>query len=186
MPDGVWTIPEDYLDKAAEFEGRRQGRASLSVRSWLSLEQQIEREGVTWLDDVAGGAQGKRLVGARQARLDWLRQQGWLAPDEETPGEEVRSRLLRREREMAAVRITKASGRVEVALQTGETISGRYERAVSLGSGRFAVIGNAKAFALVPWRAEIERHRGRELVAKRTAQGLSWTIGMGRKKGLSR
>ncbi|WP_158085630.1 DUF3363 domain-containing protein [Henriciella aquimarina] len=186
MPDGVWTIPEDYLGKAAQFEGRRQGGVSLSVRSWLSLEEQIRREGVTWLDDVADGTQGKRLIAARQARLAWLQQQGWLASDQVTLGAEARSRLCRREQDIAVARIAKASGRSEVTLQTGEAISGRYEQALSLGSGRFVVIGNAKAFALVPWRAEIERHRGRELVAKRTAQGLSWTIGMGRQKGLSR
>ncbi|HAW56119.1 MAG TPA: conjugal transfer protein TraI, partial [Hyphomonas sp.] len=70
--------------------------------------------------------------------------------------------------------------------RTGETFDGRFEGAVDLGNRRLALIGNAKAFALVPWRPEIERHRGREMIARRTAKGVSWTIGVGRAKVLSR
>ncbi len=186
MPDGTWPIPEDYLEKAAEFEAGRHGNVRLSVRSWLSLEQQTEREGATWLDDLSAGTQTRRLVAARRARLDWLREQGFLPPGEQTLGRDARSLLVRRDRARAVARIAEASGRVEVELHTGETISGRYERPVDLGAGRYAIIGNARHFALVPWRPDIERHRGRDLVARRTAQGVSWTIGIRRQRGRSR
>jgi hypothetical protein len=47
-----------------------------------------------------------------------------------------------------------------------------------------ALVGNAKAFAQVPWRPEMERHRGRDMAFQRTEYGVSWTIGM--ERGLER
>lgn len=186
MQDGSWTIPDDYLERAAEFEAGRAGGVSLKTLSWLKLEEQVTHQGVTWLDEEHGEKVGARLHSARQARIAWLREQGLLAPDTDRLDAEARNRLRQSERAAVAARIAKQSGRQQVELQTGDTITGNYERAINLGSERVAVIGNAKEFALVPWRPEIERHRGRELVATRTAQGVSWTIGVSRQRGLSR
>lgn len=186
MQDGSWTIPDDYLEKAAAFEARRAEGVSLKTLSWLTLQEQVTHQGVTWLDEEHGEKVGARLHSVRQARIAWLREQGLLAPDTDRLDAEARSRLGQSDHAAIVARIANQSGRQKVELQTGDTITGKYERAINLGSGRVAVIGNAKEFALVPWRAEIERHRGRELVAKRTAQGVSWTIGMGRQRGLSR
>jgi hypothetical protein len=186
MRDGSWTIPDDYLEKAAEFEADRAGGVSLKTLSWLALEEQVTHRGATWLDEGHGDKDGSRLRSVRQSRIAWLREQGLLAPETDTLDAEARGRLRQSEHAAAVARIAKQSGRQHAELQTGDTITGKYERAINLGSGRVAVIGNAKEFALVPWRAEIERHRGRELVAKRTAQGVSWTVGMSRQRGLSR
>ena len=186
MQDGSWTIPDDYLEKAAEFEAGRAGGVSLKTLSWLTLEEQVTHRGVTWLDEEHGKKDGRRLRSARQARSTWLREQGLLAPDASMLDVEACNRLRQSEHAAVTARIAKQSARQKIELQTGDTITGKYERAINLGSGRVAVIGNAKEFALVPWRPEIERHRGRELVAKRTAQGVSWTIGMSRQRGLSR
>ena len=186
MQDGSWTIPDDYLEKAAAYEADRAGGVSLKTLSWLTLEEQVAHRGATWLDEGHGDKDGSRLQSARQARIAWLREQGLLAPDTDTLDAEARGRLRQSEHAAVVARIAKQSGRQHAELQTGDTITGTYERAINLGSGRVAVIGNAKEFALVPWRPEIERHRGRELVAKRTAQGVSWTIGMSRPRGLSR
>ena len=186
MQDGSWTIPDEYLEKAAEFEADRAGGVNLKTLSWLTLEEQVTHRGVVWLDQEHGEKVGARLHSVRQARIAWLREQGLLAPDAKALNAEARNRLRQSEHAAVAARIAKQSGRQQIELQTGDTITGQYERAINLGSGRVAVIGNAKEFALVPWRPEIERHRGRELVAKRTAQGVSWTIGMSRQRGLSR
>tara|TARA_R110001606_G_scaffold199398_1_gene347088 strand:+ start:1260 stop:3209 length:1950 start_codon:yes stop_codon:yes gene_type:complete len=186
MQDGSWAIPNNYLEKAVAFEADRAGGVSLKTLSWLTLEEQVTHRGVTWLDEGHGDKDGSRLRSARQARIAWLREQGLLAPDANTLDAEARGRLRQSEHAAVVARIAKQSGRQQVELQTSDTITGQYERAINLGSGRVAVIGNAKEFALVPWRAEIERHSGRELVAKRTAQGVSWTIGMSRQRGLSR
>lgn len=57
---------------------------------------------------------------------------------------------------------------------------------VDLASGRMALIGNQKAFALVPWRPDLERQRGRSLMIEQRAKGLSWSFPSGRARGLSR
>ncbi|MAB10656.1 DUF3363 domain-containing protein [Hyphomonas sp.] len=186
MQDGSWTVPNDYLEKALAFEADRAGGVSLKTLSWLTLEKQVMYRGVTWLDEEHGEKVSSRLLSARQARIAWLREQGLLAPDANTLDAEARGRLRQSELAAVSARTAEQSGRQQIELQTGDTITGKYERAINFGSGRVAVIGNGKEFALVPWRAEIERHRGRELVAKRTAQGVSWTIGMSRQRGLSR
>ncbi|MEZ5999422.1 DUF3363 domain-containing protein [Hyphomonas sp.] len=186
IQDGSWAIPNDYLEKALAFEADRAGGVSLKTLSWLTLEEQVTHRGVTWLDEGHGDKDGSRLRSVRQARIAWLREQGLLAPDANTLDAEAQGRLRQSEHAAVVARIAKQSGRQKLELQTGDTITGKYERAINLGSGRVAVIGNAKEFALVPWRPEIERHRGRELVVKRTAQGVSWTIGMSRQRGLSR
>ncbi len=186
MQDGSWAIPNNFLEKAVAFEADRAGSVSLKTLSWLTLEEQVTHRGVTWLDEGHGDKDGSRLRSVRQARIAWLREHELLAPDANTLDAEARGRLRQSEHAAVVARIAKQSGRQQVELQTGDTITGKYERAINLGSGRIAVVGNAKEFALVPWRPEIERHRGRELVAKRTAQGVSWTIGMSRQRGLSR
>jgi hypothetical protein len=73
-----------------------------------------------------------------------------------------------------------ATRRGAVELAQGDRFEGRFEKAVDLGQGRLALIGNGREFALVPWRPEMERHRGREMTITRTARGVSWTIGIGR------
>jgi hypothetical protein len=66
----------------------------------------------------------------------------------------------------------------------GDRFDGRFEKVMDLGQGRFAMLGTAREFALVPWRPEMERHRGRDMVFRRTAAGVSWTIGI--ERGLER
>ncbi|PKP79699.1 MAG: hypothetical protein CVT79_18475 [Alphaproteobacteria bacterium HGW-Alphaproteobacteria-18] len=80
--------------------------------------------------------------------------------------------------------LASSTGRNAVELVPGDRFEGRFEKAIDLGQGRFAVVGNAKEFALVPWRPEIERHRRRDMAFRRTAAGVSWTIGM--ERGLER
>lgn len=55
-----------------------------------------------------------------------------------------------------------------------------------LTSGKFAIIDNDRRFTLVPWRAILERHRGREVVDIVRAVGVSWQFAIQRDRGLSR
>ncbi len=186
LGDGTWTIPEDYLTKAADFEGGRRGGLDVRVRAWIAIEDQIERKGLTWLDDGSEDAMGARISKARASRLAWLRGEGFVAPDAERLTLDASTRFAQREEAGVSARLAAQSARVALALAPGDTLDGVYEGAVDLGNRRLAIIGNAREFALVPWRADIERHRGRALEVQRTASGLSWTIGMGRDRGLSR
>jgi len=64
----------------------------------------------------------------------------------------------------------------------GERFEGVFERTTDLAQGRMAIIGNEKAFAMVPWRPDLERQRGRSLVIKAQERGISWTLPGGRQR----
>ena len=65
----------------------------------------------------------------------------------------------------------------------GSLVRGIYRRALTLASGKFAVIQREQHFTLVPWRALLERHHGREVVGIVRGMGVSWQLGMQRDGG---
>jgi len=73
-----------------------------------------------------------------------------------------------------------------VSLTQRQSFEGRFERRIDLAQGRMSLIGNEKAFALVPWRRDLERLRGQSLVLEPKAKGLGWTFPGGRTRGISR
>ena len=123
-----------------------------------------------------------RLEGAWRARLAFLEQKGWLGTGAAEVDEVLRHRLRTKEWRRAVSVLSGSTGRASVDLVPGDRFEGRFEKVIDLGQGRFAVVGNPKEFALVPWSPEMERHRGREMAFKRTAAGVSWTFGI--KRGL--
>ena len=78
------------------------------------------------------------------------------------------------------------SGLAYVPARDSATIRGVYRGAISLTSGRFAVIANEQQFTLVPWRPFLERFRGREIAGFVRGMGVSWQLGLQRGRGLSR
>jgi len=185
LATGEWHVDEHFLQRAAEYEAQRAGGVKLTVRSWLSAEAQVERIGETWIDRISD-REIKGTATLQAKRQAWLRQQGYLEPDQTSLSDDQRTRLrvleLKRQSEVIASR----SNRVAVALETGDRFAGKLEGHVDLAAGRMAIIGNAKQFALVPWRSALGRQMGRELTVVRTAGGLSWSIGRGRQRGWSR
>lgn len=178
--DGVWHVPRNFADRAAEFDATRHGRLDVQVQSWLSLDEQTAHAGLTWLDTDAEHKRGDRVARARRARLAFLEQKGWLSKGAKGVDEALRNRLRAMEWRRAVSMLSGSTGRTAMELAAGDRFEGRFERAIDLGQGRFAVLGNVKEFSLVPWRPEMERHRGRDMAFKRTAAGVSWTIGIGR------
>ncbi len=187
-PDGRWSIPPDYLERAAGYEASRGGRVSLQVRNWMALETQVSARAETWLDgpEAADAAvRSSRIVSARQGRLVFLREQGLLAADETTLPTDTRTRLRSAELSRAAAIESAKSGRT-LAEASGAPFEGRYERSFNLAQGRMALIGSEKAFALVPWRREMERLRGQALVIETKGAGIGWTFPGGRGRGVAR
>jgi len=182
--DGSWHVPQNFADRAVAHDASRSGHLDIQVRSWLSLDEQTGHAGLTWLDTNPELKPGDRFGNARRARLAFLEQKGWLETGAEAVGEALRHRLRTMEWRRAVSVLSGSTGRASVDLGPGDRFEGRFEKAIDLGQGRFAVVGNAKEFALVPWRPEMERHRGREMTFKRTAAGVSWTIGI--ERGLER
>ena len=182
--DGVWHVPKDFARAAVDYEAARTGRLEVQVQSWLPLMEQTRHAGLTWLDAAGAGVPGDRLAKVRQARLAFFREKGWLEHGEREAGEDLRDRLRVMELRRASGTLASITGRAAVELGPGDRFEGRFEKAIDLGQGRIAVVGNAKEFALVPWRPEMERHRGRDMAFRRTAAGVSWTIGI--ERGLER
>ena len=186
-PDGVWQIGERYAERAADFEAAKGGGVALRVQSWMALEAQIEARAETWLDHAPVGAvDGERLRQAQSARLAFLRREGLLADTEGTLGEPARQQLRTEEMQRAVKGEAARSGRAFSTLASGEKFDGKFERTVDLAQGRMAIVSGEQEFVLVPWRAELERHRGAALVIEQRAKGLSWTFPGDRHRGLSR
>ncbi|NQY98794.1 MAG: DUF3363 domain-containing protein [Henriciella sp.] len=188
LATGEWHVGEQFLERAAAYEARRSGGVKLSVLSWLSPEMQIDRHGETWIDSLSenDAVRLKATQEMKSRRQTWLREQGYLGADQSTLGEEQKARLraleLKRESEAIAAR----SGRTAVQLSKDARFGGRLEGHIDLAAGRMAIIGNAKEFALVPWRSSLGRQMGRELTIKRTASGVGWSMDVGRSRELSR
>lgn len=186
--DGVWEIGEGYLQRAADFEASRGGGVKIQVRSWMALETQIEARAETWLDSTKA-LENERIEGrigkARAARLVFLKRQGFEIEDGAL-SKEARLQLGREELRRAGQTEARKSGREQFTLASGETFEGRFERTVDMAHGRMAIIGKQKAFAMVPWRPALERHRGASLVIEQRAKGLSWSFPGPRQRGIGR
>lgn len=186
--DGVWEIDDDYLTKATAYEARKGSRIKLTVRSWMTLENQIEAHAETWLDGTRTETAytSRRFAKAQTARLRFLKEQGLLREGESQLSKDARTRLRAEELRRVAAAEGKRTGRHLVTLAKGDTLEGKVEKTVDLAAGRMALIGNQKSFALVPWRPDLERHRGRSLIIEQRSKGLSWSFPPGRTRGLSR
>ena len=188
LADGSWKIGEDFLERAMGFETGRAGGVKIVVKSWIALEAQIDRRAPTWLDmsdaeEFAARGFGAEAAAAKRARMAFLKREG-LWSDAANGLDPVRLNMLGREElEAAATAEMKRSNRTQRMLQTGASFSGVYERPVDLAQGRFALVARAKEFALVPWRADLERLRGQTLTLKRRAAGIDWTPGVSRQIG---
>ena len=184
--DGRFAIGADYLSKAARFETARTGGVRLDVKSWLTVEVQIERRAPVWLDGVdrerlTGKGFGQDTASALKARRAFLEREGWLGEDGQLKPD-VRGRLAREELKSAADRIEGKGAFLK--LENGMSINGVYERPVDLAQGRFALVTRSKEFTLVPWRPELERYRGAETSVKARAGGIDWSAG--RARGIGR
>ncbi|MEM0984840.1 MAG: DUF3363 domain-containing protein [Pseudomonadota bacterium] len=187
--DGVWQIGERYLEQAADHEAAQGGGVRVRVRSWMAMETQVEARADTWLDQIDDkdiGHGEKRLHEARRARLGFLRREGLLEDGQDRLSEKARQRLRLEELRRAGEGETSRTGRTHTELSEGGRFEGVFERTTDLAQGRMAIIGQEKAFAMIPWRPDLERQRGRSLVIEMRAKGIGWTIGGGRRRGLSR
>lgn len=186
--DGSWSIGTDFLDRAASYERARAGAATIVVRSWISLSEQIEHPGATWLDSFDQNVESRsaEFGAATQARHEHLRKRGLLGVDATRLSEAVIAHLNSEELRQAVSSVAKQTGQSEALLRGGTSFEGRLQSTIDLGQGRFAVIGNGKEFLLAPWRQDLNQHFGREVAVTRTRQGISWAPDRGRSKGLSR
>jgi hypothetical protein len=163
--------------------------------SSFSLERMVEADGATWLDrqlladrpePVGAAGFGKEAEDAMERRRRWLLSQGLAT---ERDGQTVYDRnllneLRRREVGTAAERLAKELGKPFAELLDGERLEGVYRGPLRLSSGKFAMIEKSRAFALVPWRPELERVRGRAVSGIVRGTTISWSFGQKRGLGI--
>ena len=188
--DGSWSVGSDFLERAGEFERTRAGGAQIVIRSWISVSDQLEHPGATWLDtfdDASDGRMGQvELAAKRRARLNFLRGQGVLVQSEARVSEEVLVKLKMEELLTASKDVARRTGQGAAELQPGGSFRGTMQTTVDLAQGRMAVIGNGKEFVLVPWRRELSQNLERGIEVKRVGAGVSWTLEKGISRGIGR
>ncbi|MBU2587583.1 MAG: DUF3363 domain-containing protein [Sphingobium sp.] len=176
-------------------DNRGNDRQSLSVRSDLSLGDQINAPGATWLDrqlvarepvDTAGGF-GAEVRDALAARSEHLVSEGLARRQGQRFifAKELLDELRSRELAEATKHIATRSGLEHIPARPGEHIAGIYRERVTLSSGRFAMIDDGMGFQLVPWRPNLERHLSQAVSGTINARGgVDWSFTRSRTLGL--
>ena len=174
---------------------RGNDRQSLSVRSDLSLGEQVTAAGATWLDrqlvarepvETAGGF-GAEVRDALAARSEHLAFEG-LAHRQGRRfvfAKDLLDELRSRELNTVAKHIAARSGLEHAPAGPGDHLAGIYRERIALSSGRFAMIDNGMGFQLVPWRPNLERHLGQAVAGTINARGgVDWSFTRTRSLGL--
>ena len=195
-----WLIPPDFLERAAAFDDRQGNKLIVELHSIVELSGQVAAEAATWLDRLLVGRHrvetapmgfGHQVQEALEQRQRHLIAWG-LAKHRDDGRISYRPDLLetlqRRELDRVGEYLAakRNDGSIYVPARDGTPIRGTYRRSIMLASGKFAVIQRDEHFTLVPWRAILERFRGREVVGVARGTGVSWQFGLQRDRGLSR
>ncbi|MBG0794230.1 DUF3363 domain-containing protein [Methylocystis sp. H62] len=172
----------------------RTARLVLAVRSDLSIENQIDANGATWLDrrlvakesmPISESGFGQDVRDAMEARADHLiadglaRRQGQRLVFASNLIETLRARELNE----ASARLTSETGLSQHSVTEGDSVAGVYRRRVTLASGRYAMIDDGLGFSLVPWTPSLEKQLGRQVSGVLgPGGGVDWSFG--RKRGI--
>jgi type IV secretory pathway VirD2 relaxase len=165
----------------------------LAVRSDLSIEEQINAKGATWLDrrlvarepmPISKSGFGREVRDAMEARADHLAAEGLARRQGQRLvfARDLLDTLRSRELGEASNRLTAQTGLPRHAVAEGETVAGVYRQRLTLASGRFAMIDDGLGFSLVPWSPSLEKELGRQVSGTMTPGGVDWMFG--RKKGI--
>ena len=169
---------------------------TLSVRSDLSLAQQVGSRGATWLDrqliaadrgNLSEGGFGGEVSKAMDARTETLVEAG-LA---KRKGQQIifarnlLDTLKARDLDAAIDRISQDTGLTHRPTDTGNYVAGTYTKRLTLASGRFAMISDGVGFELVPWRPALEQKLGLQVSGTMMpGRGVDWSFGKDRGLGL--
>jgi type IV secretory pathway VirD2 relaxase len=192
-----WQVPPDYAERSVGFDARKgAGRAvGITMLSFADLDSQVTADGATWLDrqlvgyvrpTLAAAGFGQQVREALDHRAAQLVDQGLAT--------RAGARLLFARDLLATLQereLTRVGNEIAVREQVpyrparnGDPVRGTYRRSVTLASGRFALIENAREFTLVPWRPVLERELGREVTGVMRGSTVSWSLGRQRGRGI--
>ncbi|MEL7453160.1 MAG: DUF3363 domain-containing protein [Pseudomonadota bacterium] len=191
--DGSWTVPDEYMSKVQQHElAQSQKRGvDVTILSQSTLQDQVLDDGLTWLDtsghpDKLTRGFGAEVHQAQSQRLQVLRERGYLRANTWLLTDAQKEKLRQTGLDQLATRIAADTGkRYDPAPRNG-SVEGVYSKKVHTSDGPYAVIENDQRFTLVRWRKVLERGRGRSVAGVARSGRISWSLGRGRSKGLSR
>jgi type IV secretory pathway VirD2 relaxase len=167
--------------------GRPSPTPRLQELSPVQVEQQLEYNGPTWLDQAiisnwrpeAGmpGFAGE-LQGALSARGRWLaeRQLAHWSSAGVRPEPHMMRGLREAETERIVRDLSKRLNATFIATPPGHRVSGTYDHAFVTPTGRIAVIRREDTFTLAPWKSALEPMRGRPVVGLIGPSRVTWTL----------
>jgi type IV secretory pathway VirD2 relaxase len=160
-------------------------------RADLSIGQQVQASGATWLDrqlvvrdpaplaDQGFGREVREALEQRRAHL----QAKSLADRHGRPRAGLIANLRAAELARVADNIAAETGSTWGQASSGDGIAGVYRRRMDLVSGRFAMIQDGLGFQLVPWTRSLEERLGQEVKGIMSpGGGIDWAFG--RKRGI--
>ena len=189
--DGSWRIPQDYLERASQYEADKAMRMPTAIvrGSIQSLPQMEQARGVTWLDTQLSesGLDSSEKSVVQQAlvnRKTVLQKMGFKFSESGRLPIKVLDELREMDLRDAAGKLSRTINKPYTALGNSRSVEGVYTEAIDRPSGKFAVIERSKEFTLVPWRPVMERRLGRSISGRVSAGGISWEVA--KQRGVSR
>lgn len=186
--DGIWSVPDGFLTEVEKSNHRKFGRdlADVEVASWVGLKKQIEARGLGWLDtadmpEVPAYGFGEETRVAAEQRRQILQERGLIPEGQDRLDSEAKRKLQMDVMSKLGADTSAANGKTYEPLPGHGQISGRYTGTIDRAEGRFAVIERERTFTLAPWRAVLERQRGKAVAGMVRSGAVSWTFG--RKRG---
>lgn len=192
LSDGSWSIPNDYLERAGEYERAAALSRPVSIArlSTMPLKQLQTAMGATWLDKellgetVEGNPSlrgfGAEIEQAKLQRRNFLFKSGILKSKNERLNRIHLTELERRDLADAGRELSREYGKPYTDAPADGRIKGIYDRPIERPSGKYAVVERAKDFTLVPWRDVLERQRGKAVGGLIRGETISWSFGRGR------
>jgi type IV secretory pathway VirD2 relaxase len=184
--DGSWRVCNDHLQRIERWhlKGQHRQPAQMEVESWVSLDDQVHVEGLSWLDgkrlNAARTGFGAELNDAAGKRRAVLVARGILkSPDVQLTDDQT-ERLRNLGRESAGRIAAERFGKPSRPPPEQGRIEGRFAGTIETPAGRLAVIDRGRDLTLVPWRGVMERARGQAVSGVVRQAGINWTLGKGR------
>ncbi|MBA8908290.1 MULTISPECIES: relaxase/mobilization nuclease domain-containing protein [Aminobacter] len=188
------SVPGSIVELRRYNDAKGRERLALAVRSDLSIGEQIQASGATWLDrqliaceerGLGEGGFGQKVRQALEDRTNQLVEHGLARCEGRRVilSRNLIDTLRSREVEALGSHLSAETGLSFVKAADGDHVAGIYRQRFSLASGRFAMIEDGLGFRLVPWSPSLDRQVGRHVDGVAHASGgVDWNFG--RKRGI--
>lgn len=199
LTEGIWQVPDDLVKRAHDHDTRRLLGLNFELKSHLSIEQQVNALGATWLDrclvtstssststePINTGGFGADVARALNARRCFLLSEGLATLNSQRVvlARDLLAKLRERDVTAAGESLVGLNGKRFHRLQDGDNAHGIYRRSIQLASGKFALIENERSFSLAPWKSMVETRLGQPLSVTIRGSSAEWRFSV--QKGLA-